>query len=76
MEAAATAARRIEARQKTLLHPLQGLRIALLRSSAEEMLTAPNLAGRIEKIRGELQADSEVEEELARARRSTQKAGG
>lgn len=75
MEAAATAARRIEARQKTLLHQLQGLRIALLRSTAEEILTATNLAGRIDKIRGELQADSEVEEELARARRGTQKIG-
>ncbi len=75
MEAALTAAARIEARQKTLLHQLEGLRLALLRSAAEEAADPPDLAGRIATIHDELEAEAEVEAELARARRARQPTG-
>ena len=67
-EASAMAAR-LEARERTLLHQVENLRLQLARSGVEETAT-PSLAGDIERINRELAAETEVAE-VSRGRLGT-----
>jgi hypothetical protein len=65
-EAAETAAR-LEARERTLLHQVESLRLALLRSGAEEA-RAPELADEARRLQADLKAEAEIDNAMAAAR--------
>jgi hypothetical protein len=68
MSAATTIATRLRARERTLLHQLEDLRLTLLR---QESAVSENLEGAeqmLQQLHGELEAEIEVEEALSRAR--------
>jgi hypothetical protein len=64
---AAGAAARLEARERTLLHQLEALRLSLVQAGVEEG-RAPDLAAEVRSIQLDVKATAEVESELARAR--------
>lgn len=68
------AADRLRSRERTLLHQLQGARLDLLRANIGDEPVAPGLAAKLERYRGDLEAEAEVEDELARARQATNRA--
>jgi hypothetical protein len=67
---------RLRARQRTLLHELEALRAELLRAALREGPEGPELAEQVERLRRETAASEEVDEVLARARRSRQATTG
>jgi len=67
LDQAAGAAARLEARERTLLHQVEALRVSLLQSGLDEA-RAPDLAGEVERLRLDLRAETELESDLARAR--------
>ena len=64
---AAEAAARLEARERTLLHQVEALRLGLARFGADEA-PAPDLASEVQRLELDLKASAEVEADLARAR--------
>ncbi len=68
MKGAFAAAERLRSRESALLHQLQGARLDLLRSGISEEPVAPGLGPKLDRLRGELEAEAEVEAELVRAR--------
>jgi hypothetical protein len=67
LEQAADAAARLGARERTLLHQVESLRLSLLQSGVDES-RAPDLAEEVERLRLDLRASEELESDLARAR--------
>jgi hypothetical protein len=67
LDQAADAAARLAARERTLLHQLESLRLSLLQSGVDES-RAPDLAEEVERLRLDLRASEEIETDLARAR--------
>jgi len=72
MKDAAMTADRLRARERTLLHQLEGTRMDLLRVQARKQ-PIPVLGNKLARVRDELEAESEVEEKLAQARRAAQR---
>ena len=72
MKDAAMTADRLRARERTLLHQLEGTRMDLLRVQARKQ-PIPVLESKLARVRDELEAESEVEEKLAQARRAAQR---
>jgi len=64
---AAEAAARLEARERTLLHQVEALRLGLARYGADEA-PAPDLAGEVQRLELDLKSSAEIEAHLARAR--------
>ena len=71
MKGAYAAAERLRSRERALLHQLQGARLDLLRAGIAEEPVAPALTPKLDRLRGELESEAEVETELARARRAS-----
>jgi hypothetical protein len=67
LEHAADAAARLEARERTLLHQVESLRLSIVQSGVDEA-AAPDLAEEVERLRLDLRASEELESDLARAR--------
>jgi len=67
LEQAAGASARLAARERTLLHQIEALRLALLQTGLDEQ-RAPDLAGEVERLQLDLRANAEIEADLARAR--------
>jgi len=67
LDQAVEEAARLAARERTLLHELEGLRLAVLQAEAHP--EAPSVGAQLERVRGELSAMAEVEAALAQARR-------
>lgn len=67
LQEAGEAAARLEARERTLLHQVEALRLALARSGADEAV-APDLAAEVRRLQLDVKASAEVEVHLARAR--------
>jgi len=67
LEQAAGASARLAARERTLLHQIEALRLALLQTGLDEE-RAPDLAGEVERLQLDLRANAEIEADLARAR--------
>jgi hypothetical protein len=70
LEQAAGAAARLGARERTLLHQIEALRLSLLQTGLDERRT-PDLAGEIQRLQLDLRANAEIEADLARARLGT-----
>jgi hypothetical protein len=70
LEQAADASARLQARERTLLHQIEALRLSILQSGVDEE-RSPDLAGEVRRLQLELKADAEVEAHLARARIGT-----
>jgi hypothetical protein len=68
MKDAAAAADRIRARERTLLHELEGARLQLLRAGVHEE-PLPELVAQLARVKGELEAEAEVDAKLAEAQR-------
>jgi len=69
MDDAETVADRLRARERTILHEIDAARLDLLRSGLTEQPSA-SLGRQLRKLHGELEAETEVEERLAQARRT------
>lgn len=69
MDDAAVVSDRLRARERTILHEIDAARLALARSGAHDP-AAPSLGQHVRKLRGELEAEAEVEDRLAQARRA------
>ncbi|MFT3914961.1 MAG: hypothetical protein QM704_12845 [Anaeromyxobacteraceae bacterium] len=67
LEQALGAAARLEARERTLLHQVEALRLSLLQTGVDEA-AGPDLAAEVERLRLDLRAEAELESDLARAR--------
>ncbi|MFO0583969.1 MAG: hypothetical protein U0229_16985 [Anaeromyxobacter sp.] len=67
LEQALGAASRLEARERTLLHQVEALRLSLLQTGVDEA-AGPDLAAEVERLRLDLRAEAELESDLARAR--------
>jgi hypothetical protein len=67
LDEAAGAAARLDARERTLLHQLEALRLSLVRAGVDEE-RAPDLAGEVRSLQLDVKAASELEADLARAR--------
>ena len=68
MRGAFAAAERLRSRESALLHQLQGARLDLLSAGITDLPVAPALTPKLDRLRGELEAEAEVDSELARAR--------
>jgi hypothetical protein len=68
MRGAFAAAERLRSRESALLHQLQGARLDLLSAGITDLPVAPALAPKLDRLRGELEAEAEVDSEMARAR--------
>jgi len=66
---AADAVRRLEARERALIHQVEGLRLALLQARITDGPT-PDLHDALGRLAGEIEADSEIDEALVMARRA------
>jgi hypothetical protein len=73
MSDAASAAARLEARERALLHQVEALRLAAARVRADQEGPGPGVAEQAARLTHELRAASEVEEHLARARRARER---
>ncbi|MFT7521864.1 MAG: hypothetical protein ACI9MC_004016 [Kiritimatiellia bacterium] len=60
------ASERLAARERTLVHPIEGLCLALAREGA----ATPDLGDKVRLLRQEMTAEAEVDEALARSRRA------
>ena len=69
MREAEAAAARLDARRRTLLHQLEGLRLSLVHARLDTHET-PDLGERVRELRRSADARAEVDEALARARRA------
>ncbi len=67
LQQAADAAARLQARERTLLHQIEALRLSLMQSGVDEV-QAPDLAAEVQKLQLDLKAEAEVETGLAQAR--------
>jgi hypothetical protein len=67
LKQAGEAAARLEARERTLLHQVESLRLELARSGADEAMPT-DLAAEVKRLQADVQATAEVEAHLARAR--------
>lgn len=68
MRGAFAAAERLRSRESALLHQLRGARLDLLSAGITDLPVAPALTPKLDRLRGELEAEAEVDSELARAR--------
>ena len=69
MDDATAIADRLRARERTILHEIDAVRLALARSGATDA-SSVTLGRHVDKLRGELAADAEIEARLAQARRA------
>jgi len=67
LDEATAAATRLEARERTLLHQLEALRLSLVQAGTDEG-RAPDLAAEVRSIQLDVKATAELESDLARAR--------
>jgi hypothetical protein len=69
MDDAAGVSDRLQARERTILHEIDAARLALARTGVPAA-TSETLGLHAQKLRGELEAEAEIEERLAQARRA------
>jgi hypothetical protein len=70
LQQASDAAARLQARERTLLHQIEAVRLAVLQSGAEQG-GAPDLAAEVQRLQLDLKAEAEIEATLAKARIGT-----
>ena len=70
LQQASDAAARLQARERTLLHQIEAVRLAVLQSGAEQG-NAPDLASEVQRLQSDLRAEAEIEATLAKGRIGT-----
>lgn len=76
IRAAVAQADRLAAKERALLHQVEGMRIAALQAAVSDEPRGPEIAAQADRLREEVRASGEVEEALARARRAAQRQRG